>query len=119
MYHKPTKETPKPAKPPKKWELYLRDIISGRLLLKTWKSWIGWLVVIALIAIIGISNEQSIQGKEKHIKELQHQHDSLILELKAVNEVVVTEESTERSKAYEEGYVDVRENNYYVIPKVQ
>lgn len=119
MYHQPKKETPKPVKPPKKWQLYLRDVFSGRHLLKTWKSWLGWLIVFAVVAFAAISNEQSIGAKQMRIKELQHQHDSLILELKAVNEVVVTEESAERKKAYDEGFVDVRENNYYVIPKVQ
>ena len=42
---------------------------------------------------------------------------SNMLQLKDVNDIVLTEEPEEREKAKADGFVDVREYDYYIIHK--
>ncbi len=75
----------------------MRKFAMGQPLLKTWKIWLGWVVVFTAIALVAISNQHAIEAKEDKILELEDTHRRLMLNLK------------------EEGFVEVRENDYYII----
>ncbi|MCQ2263459.1 MAG: hypothetical protein MJZ70_04175 [Bacteroidales bacterium] len=110
-------KTKKKQQPKTKWKMFLRDFAMGKHLLKSWRKWLGWVVVLTVIAIIFIYNERSIEAKQNRIEELEDTHRKLMLKLKDVNDVVLTEEPAERAEARAEGFEDVREYDYYVIPR--
>ncbi|MBO4645707.1 MAG: hypothetical protein J5642_04250 [Bacteroidales bacterium] len=107
------------TKPRGKWQLWLRDALLGRHLLKTWHSWIGWLGVVFVIIMVTVYNERTIDSKEAKVKALEKTHDSIVLRLKLLNDNVLNEEYVERKKAQEEGFVDVREYDYYKVSRVK
>lgn len=116
MYHQESTDTKTRRQPKeKKWKIFLRKFAMGQHLLKTWKSWLGWVIVFTAIALVAISNQHSIEAKEDKIQELEDTHRKLMLNLKDVNEVVLIDEPMERKVAKEDGFVDVRENDYYII----
>ncbi len=96
---------------------FLLNAISGRHLLLSWRRWIGWLIVATIVAIIFIFNERVIDEKRARIRELEDKQRTNMLQLKDVNDIVLTEEPEEREKAREDGFVDVREYDYYIIHK--
>lgn len=116
MYHQESTETKKKKKSAgKKWEYSLRRLAMGKPLLKAWKVWLGWVVIFTAIALVAISNQHSIEAKEDKIQELEDTHRKLMLNLKDVNEVVLIDEPMERKVAKEEGFEEVKENDYYII----
>lgn len=116
MYHQERSDSKKKKQPAEKqWRNFLRKFAMGQPLLKTWKIWLGWVVVFTAIALVAISNQHAIEAKEDKILELEDTHRKLMLNLKDVNEVVLIDEPMERKVAKEEGFVEVRENDYYII----
>ena len=96
---------------------FFMNTVSGRHLLLSWRRWIGWVIVATIISIIFIYNERVIDGKRAHIKELEDKQRTNMLMLKDVNDIVLTEEPKEREKAKKEGFINVRESDYYIIKK--
>ena len=94
---------------------FFMNAVSGRHLLLSWKRWVGWLAVATIISIIFIYNERVIDEKRARIQELEEMQRSNMLQLKDVNDIVLTEEPEEREKAKADGFVDVREYDYYII----
>ena len=93
------------------------NTISGRHLLLSWRRWTGWLVVGTIISIIFIFNERVIDEKQSKIKELEKRQYHNMQQLKDVNDIVLTNQLEEREKAQKDGFVDVREYDYYIINK--
>lgn len=95
---------------------FLREAISGKHLLRTWKKWLPWLLIFSVISLIIVYNEYSIDKKERRNAALQKQHDSIVVELRSVNEIIYTEDETQlRDAAHERGFVDIQDNDYYII----
>ncbi len=114
MYQKEIKTAPEHK--PRKFIRFLRDAISGKHLLRTWKKWLPWLLIFSIVSLIIVYNEYSIDKKERRNAALQKQHDSIVVELRNVNEIIYTEDETQlRNAAQERGFVDIQENDYYII----
>jgi hypothetical protein len=96
---------------------FFMKAVSGRHLLLSWRRWAGWLVVGTIISIIFIYNERAIDEKRAYIKKLEKKQSSNVEQLKNVNDIVLTNEQKEREKARKDGFVDVREYDYYIIKK--
>ena len=119
MYH--GKEPEKKQKKRKRGKVaeFFMNAVAGRHLLMSWKKWVGWLVVATIISIIFIYNERVIDEKRERIRELEKVEGRKILQLKAMNDIVLGSESDEIDKAKEDGFVDVKEYDYYIIHKNQ
>jgi len=100
-----------------KVEEFFVNVVSGRHLLLSWRRWAGWVIVATIISIIFIFNERVIDEKRDRIKKLEEEQRSNMLHLKDVNDIVLSAEADERKKAQEDGFVDVREYDYYIIHK--
>lgn len=94
----------------------LRDAISGKQLLRSWKVWCPWVGIFIALALIIVHNEYSIDHKETRNKQLQKRHDSIVVELSKVNEIIYTEdENLLREKAKQKGFVEIENNEYFII----
>lgn len=114
MYQKEIKS--ETTRKPRKFVRFVRDAFSGKHLLRTWKLWAPWLSILVVVALIIVANEYSIDGKEQRNDRLQKQHDSIVVELRNVNEIIYTDDEIKlRQKAQEEGFVDIEDNDYYII----
>ncbi len=96
---------------------FFMDVVSGRHLLLSWRRWAGWVLVATIISIIFIFNERVIDEKRERIQELEKEQRSYMLQLKDANDIVMASESEERERAKKDGFVDVREYDYYIIHK--
>ena len=80
------------------------------------EKWLPWLLIFSIVSLIIVYNEYSIDKKERRNAALQKQHDSIVVELRNVNEIIYTEDETQlRNAAQERGFVDIQENDYYII----
>lgn len=96
---------------------FFMNAVAGRHLLMSWKKWVGWLVVATIISIIFIYNERVIDEKRERIRELEEVQRGKMLQLKDVNDIVLTDELRERERAKEDGFVEVKEHEHYIIHK--
>ena len=96
---------------------FFMNAVSGRHLLLSWRRWVGWVIVATIISIIFIYNERVISEKRAQIKKLEGEQSTNVEQLKDVNDIVLTNEQRERENARKDGYVEVRENDYYIIKK--
>lgn len=115
---------PKKSAPKKKNEkrsrvnAFLRDAFAGKHLLKLLPLWIGWIVSLFLVLFVSVQNENSIDNKEKIVREKQSVQDSLMRELKKINEAVYAENNNDLyEQAATDGYERVKEYDYYKVTK--
>lgn len=117
MYQGRTTKKTEPEKP-SKWRVFLNGILAGKFLLKTWRKWAPWLLLIIVVMTISVYNERSIDAKEARIREDLSAQDSLMRELRKINEVIYADQQgVLAEQAAADGFEPVNEYEYYKIVK--
>jgi|GEM_PF-6931406 len=117
MYQSDSKNKPAPKK--NKVLLFFRDFIFGKFLIKkSMLKWYPYILLLFLITFAFIFNERIIFQKEERNRELQKKHDSIIVEFRKLNEIILTDDQNQlKEKAEQSGFTATQGNDYYKIYK--
>lgn len=123
---KKTQAEKRPDKPKKegakKFNRFIREMFEGRHLVRSWKSLVAWVALFVVVILLCVFNERKIEQEEQRVLELQKEEETVMHDLKSMNEVLYTEEEEAlREQAAEQGFEAANANEFYRIstPKAE
>lgn len=123
---KKTQAEKQPAKPKKEgaknFNRFFREMFEARHLVRSWKSLVAWVALFVVVILLCVFNERKIEQEEQRVLELQKEEETVMHDLKSMNEVLYTEEEEAlRVQAAEQGFEVANYNEFYRIspPKAE
>ena len=91
-------------------------------MVRSWKSLVAWVALFVVVILLCVFNERKIEQEEQRVLELQKEEETVMHDLKSMNEVLYTEEEEAlREQAAEQGFEAANANEFYRIstPKAE